>query len=260
LTLPVAAEAIPYIELRRAETPIAHGAQIQARQWQFHAANTVVLPARYEVKAGELGELLLLLGRRLGRELPKGSPPPEAFETARLDDLPAVPNAHGWIDVSLTRLVFPPQCCDCGESTSRTMNIYVASRGDAFLSVLVPASEPLQLPIPVCEACQQRIRDRQHQGGLRGLLLGAFFVGTLTVSLAWSAQKREPSLLVVIGVIALAVGGLGGFILGTLASKRLPAEVGGYSPSRGTLRLRFRHPEYAAWVLDAMRAQTQRQP
>ena len=59
-----------------------------------------------------------------------------------------------------------------------------------------------------------------------------------------------------IGLVALAVGGLLGFILGTLLSKRLPAELSRYSPGRGTLALRFRHPEYAARVLAAMRAQT----
>jgi hypothetical protein len=260
LTLPVAAEAIPFIELRRADTPVAHGAEVKAPQWQFLAADTVILPARYEVKAGELGELLLLLGRRLGRKLPKGLPPPQAYDTAHLNELPAVPDAHGWINVPLTRLVFPPQCCACGESTSRTMNFFVAARGDAILTVLAPASQPLELPIPVCETCRQHIRAQQHQGGVRGMLAGAFFFCAFAVLLAWSVQGLNVSLLVVIGAIALAVGGQGGFILGTLASKRQPAQVRGYSPCRGTVSMRFQHPDYAARVLAAMQAQSQRTP
>ncbi len=35
LTLPVAREAIPFVELRREDTPIAHGAEIKARQWHI---------------------------------------------------------------------------------------------------------------------------------------------------------------------------------------------------------------------------------
>jgi hypothetical protein len=254
LTLPVAVEAIPYIELRRDDTPIAHGAAVKARQLLFLAANTVVLPARYEVMAGELGELLLLLGRRLVRELPKGVPPQEAYETTPLDDLPAEPDEQGWITVPLTRLTFPAQCCSCGESTPQSMRFLIGSRSETFLSVLVPANQPLELAIPVCPTCRQHIRTRQHQGGLRGLVLGALLVTLLALALTLGANGNDASLLLVVGLHALAVGGLGGFILGTLFSKRLPAEVAGYSPSRGTLSLRFHHPEYAARVLAAMRA------
>jgi hypothetical protein len=255
LTLPVAVAAVPFVELRREGTPIAHGAEIKAVQWQFVSDDSVVLPARYEVMAGELGELLLLLGRRLGRELPKGVPLGQAYAKAGLDDLQAAPDAGGWIMVPLTRLAFPPQCCDCGERTPRTMSFHIASRGDTLLSILVPASQPLEVEIPVCEACQQRIREQQHRGGIRGLQMGAFLFCGLALLLAWSEGWQDRSLLLVIGLAALAVGGLSGFLFGTLAARRLPAELSGYSPARGTLSLRFRNPEYAASVLAAMRAQ-----
>ncbi|MHB1422325.1 MAG: hypothetical protein ACYC3I_03835 [Gemmataceae bacterium] len=255
LTLPVAAAAVPFVELRRDDTPIAHGVEVRAPQWYFLGADSAVLPARYEVMAGELGELLLLLGRRLGRELPKGVPPPQAYALDVMHDLPAAPDAGGWISVHLTRLAFPPRCCDCGGSTQRTMSFRIAGRGDALLSILVPASEPLEMEIPVCEACQQRIRQRQHQGGIRGMRMGGFLFCLLALLLAWSKGIQDRSLLLVIGLAALSVGALGGFLLGTLARRRLPAELRGYSPSRGTVSLRFRHPEYAASVLAAMRAQ-----
>lgn len=254
LTLPVAPEAMPFVELRREDTPITHGAQVRARQWQFASSDTVVLPARYEVMAGELGELLLQLGRRLGRQLPKGAPPPEAYDSQHLDELPAAPNAAGWITVHLTRLAFPPHCCDCGAWTHRTLNFRIASHWDKLTSVHVQEGQPLELPIPVCATCQQRIRDRQHRGGLRGMRVGALLGCGLAGLLALSEGWRDASLLLVLGLAALAIGGLVGFLLGTLASRRLPAELGDYSPARGTLALRFRHPEYATLVLTAMRS------
>ena len=55
LTLPVASEAIPFVELRREDSPIANGSHVRASQWQYLASDSVVLPARYEVMAGELG-------------------------------------------------------------------------------------------------------------------------------------------------------------------------------------------------------------
>jgi hypothetical protein len=258
LTLPAASEAVPFIELRRDDTPIAHGAQVKVRQWNFISSNTIVLPARYEVMAGELGELLLLLGRRLGRQLPKGAPPSEAYDTRDLDEVPAAPDAGGWITVHLTRLAFPPHCCDCGEWTNRTMNFPIVSSWDAVTNILVSEGQALEVPIPVCEACQQRLRDRQHRGGMFGMQAGAFIFCGLATLLALGQGWRDVSLMLVIGMVALAVGGLLGFILGALLSKRLPAELSRYSPGRGTLALRFRHPEYAARVLAAMRAQTGR--
>lgn len=256
LTLPVATEAVPFVELRREGTPIAHGAEIKATQWQWVSGDTVVLPARYEAKAGELGELLLLMGRRLGRTLPKGMPPPEAYPQSERDDLAFAPDGNGWITVHLTRLTFPLRCCDCGERTQRTMNLTIAARADQWMSILLPAGQPLEVAIPVCDDCLQQLRERQHRGGMRGMQVGSLVFCGLAMLLAWNEGWQDRSLLLVIGLIAWAVGGLCGFLLGTLAARRLPAEVRGYSPSLGTLSLRFRHPEYAAQVLAAIRAQT----
>ncbi len=256
LTLPVAPESVPFVELHRDGTPIAHGARIKARQWQLIAVDTVVLSGRYEVMAGELGELILELGRRLGRQRPKGAPPPEAYDTQHLDEVPVAPDSAGWITVHLTRLVFPPHCCDCGERTSRTMNFQVESRWDAIAGILVPAGDGLTVPIPVCEACQQRIRDRQRRGGMNGMRIGTLVFGGLGALLVWNEGWREASLLLVIGLAFLAVGGIAGFIVGSSLSKQLPAELSRYSPGRGTLALRFRNPDYAARLLTAMREQT----
>lgn len=255
LTLPVAAEAVPFVVLRRDDTPLAHGAEVKAMQWQLLGTDTLILPARYEVRAEELGELLLLLGRRLGRELPKGAPPREAYVLSGREEIPNAPDGAGWITVHLTRLAFPPRCCDCGERTERSMPFAIASSGDKWMSLFMSGGQPLEVAIPVCDACQQRLRERQHRGELRGMQVGSLLFCGLGLLLAWNEGWQDRALLGVVAIAALAVGGLIGFLCGTFAARRLPAELSRYSPSRGTLRLRFRHPEYAAQVLAAMRTQ-----
>jgi hypothetical protein len=258
LTLPLAPEAVPFIELRRDGTPVAHGAQVQARQWLFVSGDTAVLPGRYEVVAGELGELLLELGRRLGRQMPKGVPPPEAYALQELNDVPTHPSPGGWITVHLTRFACPPHCCECGTWTARVFNFPVSSRWDTAVSILVPAGQQLELPIPYCDACQQRQRERQHRGGLRGMQAGAGIFAAGSAALAFIQGVNDASFLAVLVVTGLAVGGLVGFILGTMLSKRLPVELGRYSPARGTVALRFRNPEYGSSVLTAVRALARR--
>jgi hypothetical protein len=85
--------------------------------------------------------------------------------------------------------------------------------------------------------------------------MGALLFAGLAMLLAWGQGWRDVSLLLIAGLAALTVGGLAGFLLGTLLSKRLPAELGRYSPSQGTLAMRFRNPEYASRVLATMREQ-----
>src|SRR5207244_9850235 len=146
---------------------VAHGAEVKARQLQLIASNEVILPARYEVAAGDLGELLLQLGRRLGQGLPKGTPPPEAYRVQYLDEQVPTPDPAGWITAYLTRLRFPPHCCDCCEPTTATLRFHVEPRGEWFLGQLTNTSRSLELPIPVCPTCQARIRARQHEAGPR---------------------------------------------------------------------------------------------
>src|SRR5262249_54941951 len=120
LTLPVSAEAVPFVELRRDGVVVACGAQVGGPQWRFTPFGEVVLPARYEARAGELGEVLLLLGRRLGRQLPRGAPPPEAHPRAEGD---VGPDGAGWLTVPLTRLAVPPCCFDCADPPPRTHRV-----------------------------------------------------------------------------------------------------------------------------------------
>ncbi len=253
LTVPVWREAIAFVELRRDETTIAHGTQVSARQFRFAGSEAVVLPARYEVAAEDLGQLLLQLGRRLGRELPRGTPPREAAEVAALDRLPQAPEAGGRLSVPLTRLVFPPICCDCGQATDSTWPMPVTGGSGWIVSPLIQQARRLSVPVPLCEACQRNLREQTHRGGLVGMVAGAG-VGA-AAALALTAAQAATLLPMLLG--GLAVGGLLGFIVGTLAADRRPVRISGYSPTHGTVSLSFRNRDYAALVIEAMRARAQ---
>src|SRR5262249_61006579 len=65
-----------------------------------------------------------------------------------------------------------------------------------------------------------------------------------------------------LGVGAGTVGALAGFLVGVPLGRRLPVQLRGYSPSRGTLQVRFRNPEYGAavWQLMRQRLRAARRP
>ena len=86
LILPVAPDAVPFIELRASESVLAHGTQVKARQLILSGDDEIVLTGRYEVAAKDLGDLILHLGQTLGYQLPRGAPPREAYQ-AETDDV-----------------------------------------------------------------------------------------------------------------------------------------------------------------------------
>jgi hypothetical protein len=253
LTPPIAAEAVPFVELRRQETPIAHGGQVKSRQFLYSSAHEVVLPARYEVVADDLGELLLQLGRRLGRQLPKGTPPIEAYQAADVaEGQPESADPDGWFTVHLTRLSWPPRCCSCGATTSATMRCELQGRWDWVLGIFIQTARVLQLGVPVCETCQQEIRRRQQRGGMWGMRLGgALLAGVVVV---YGLVENDFGGLGILILGAAAAGAIAGFIMGTWLATRLPVAFRNYSPARGTVSMRFREPEHASWFMEALRA------
>ena len=120
ILLPVLPAAVPFVETEKANV-VARGPQVKTRIFSVKSANQVSLRAHYEVDAMELGVLLLQLGRLLGGEPAGRRAVIEASDTGRLAPLPSVSNGRdGWLTVSLTRLLFPPFCCDCGMRTEET--------------------------------------------------------------------------------------------------------------------------------------------
>jgi hypothetical protein len=253
LTLPINPSAIPFVELRREETPIAHGAQIQSRQLLFTSRSEVVLPARYAVVADQLGELLLFLGQKLGQHLPRGTPPPEAYRMDAIDQAMRIePDEAGWITVPLTRLRFPWRCCACGCETRNTRRVAVLAQVDRVLGPFAFQARNLEVELPLCPNCDEQFRERVQRAGQRGLLLGVVLVPLVIASIGLALEAERP-LVGLLALLGLAVGGVAGFLIGTTLTFQPPVQFRNYSPSRGTVQLRFRNPDQERPFLEALR-------
>ena len=182
LILPVAADAVPYIELRRDESVLAHGTQVRARQFTIVGEDEVVLTGLYEVASKDLGDLLLHIGhssrspvaarRAAARGVSERSRADCRSGPGRLDHRPRDPAA---VSADLLRLW---RCDDRRPAASRCW-----SRGGQVLRVFMPGtSHEVAIAVPVCEACQTAVRERQSRGAVRGMLAG-FLVGPLTLLL-----------------------------------------------------------------------------
>jgi hypothetical protein len=255
LTLPIDPAAIPHVVLRRDGSPVAHGVEVKARQFYITGGNEVVLPARYEARADELGALLLHLGGRLGAALPREAPPPEAYPADDFDaaTLPE-PDAAGWFTAHLTHLAFPPhRCCSCLGEAENTMTWYVDARGDWVQQLFTQQVRGAQIHIPVCETCAAAIRSRQKAVSTAAMAAGAAVWAAVALTAASLANVRDRTELLLLGVLTAAVGALLGFVAGVRLGRRLPVQIRNYSPARGTVSIRFLNPHYGAAVWDLMR-------
>src|SRR5207253_2563265 len=134
----------------------------------------------YRVRPDELSWLLLQLGRSLTlsssppKEVPRQTHYQGNFRTdqpaehsgveAMESSPPAMREKDGWITVSLTRLVLPPWCCNCGAPTMSTQ----AFHGFTRLLRLgrfsnLEGAERVAIHVPVCRACQGDTRRRYRK-------------------------------------------------------------------------------------------------
>jgi hypothetical protein len=255
VVLPVSPEAIPYVELRRNEAAVAYGKQVKAPQFRFALADQVVLSARYEMASRDLGDLLLQLGNRLGRRLPRGAPPPEAYpsrEPAHAEF--AGPDSGGWYTVSLGRLRFPPRCSNCGQPTDAS--VPVSFEGGDIAGRLTSSSRAPELSVPLCADCQNEIRHAYQRGGIRGVNIGVVAGMLALAGLAALQGERAPVTLAIAGLGGAAVGGLVGFLAGSAITRPLPVRFRRYRSDSGMLQVHFQDPHYA----DLVQAASSRKP
>jgi hypothetical protein len=133
------------------------------------------------------------------------------------------------------------------------MRFTVQGRQAWLLLPVTPLQNAVEVLVPLCPACQERIRQHQAQVSSRGLSLGAMLGGTGAILTGLALGQQKPNTLMLLAVGGLAIGGLVGFLLGSVLGFDLPVQVR-YASGRGTLALRFRNAGYAAQVLEAMKA------
>ncbi|MFO0879711.1 MAG: hypothetical protein U0840_20380 [Gemmataceae bacterium] len=251
LTLPIDPKMVPYVRMRRHGMDVAFGRNVDAPQFHFSGRDEIILPARYEISALDIGELLLVLGHRLGSEPPRDPPPHDAemLEPAAV----ATTDPSGWITLPLTRLRMPTCCARCGGPRDHTLKLQISAPGDWALAVLPGGPRGIEMLVPVCEVCKDVIESRQRRGGFLGMALGAVIGTAVGVTLAVLLGEARDASLWVGTAFGLVVGTMLGTALGLSWSRRLPVRVKNYSPSRGIVSVRFENPEIAAGVVENLR-------
>jgi hypothetical protein len=281
--LPVMAAAVPLVQARRHELILAEGIAVKTGQLRFRSPQEVLLKNLYRVKPDELAWLLLQLGRSLGgsasalQKLPaegseqySASTYPPADEGAvgpHAEASAAVSDTDGWITVSLTQLAFPNRCCECGAPTASKQAFKGYSpllRLGRFLNL--EGAEHVWVHVPICKDCQTSTRIQRRRTFWRtflrvlgiGIGLG-FLVGTL-LALVGGDPRLSPALPIGFSLIAGLISLLIAWFRAKWAAGKggTPVQVQRYLPQKGTVSLRFRRPEYAEQLLQAMETETAR--
>ncbi len=243
--LPVAAGAVPLVQARRHDSLVAEGLQVNTRQFRFRSAREAVLQSLYEVNALELAKVLLHLGRVLGKPV-QGTPLSLDFPPAHIEE-PEPPSRgqRGWVTVSLTRLVFPPVCCECGAATGGRQNFRAAGSWFSFERLGHPTGKAaINIWVPVCYSCQTANKQKANQGTFLGL--GTALAAIVLVGCLLRFFPANMGLVLLFILTVLLAPPLGTMLGYQWANRQVqPVEVGSYSPSRGTIAIRFRRSEYA---------------
>jgi hypothetical protein len=142
------------------------------------------------------------------------------------------------------------------------MTWHVDARGDWVMQLFTQQVRGAQVHIPVCEACAAAIRRREQTINTVSMAAGAAGAVAAALSAAALAHVRDWGSLLLLGVFTGAVGSLLGYLIGVRLARRLPVQIRGYSPGRGTVSIRFLNPHYGAavWELMRERLRTARRP
>jgi hypothetical protein len=177
----------------------------------------------YEVRALDLGELLLHLGGALG-DGPAAAAGPAA-EPPRARGPLATDEGNGWLRVRLTQLPFPPVCAGCGAPTPAAIDVPLgSSKGHA-------------IAVPLCPPCQT---DR-NRGRLRAALWGLAAGVAPAVLVVLVGLPAFGGVALAGFIFALPFGVLAGVVTGLILRDRAnPLRFRRYNPAGGTVQLKLR--------------------
>lgn len=161
------------------------------------------------------------------------------------------PDAEGWITLDVTRLLFPPWCCDCGAPTlcKRPFRVHHTT---GFALILVP----------LCETCQGAMRRSYRRTFWKPLLLVllvvaivGFVVGTIP-----ALSGRDPKSFPILSILCSLGAGLVSLpIVWIMIARRAlkiappPVQFRRYVQNKN-VTFRFRRPEYTAEVVTFLEA------
>jgi serine/threonine protein kinase len=161
-------------------------------------------------------------------------------------DSPVLSGDDGWITVPLRRLLFPPICSGCEAPTTETQLVRIRT-----------LTHTLEIPLPVCPACQAD-DGRERRGGIVGggiaLVLMALPAGFF-LRIAWDPMdlgRSVPGLI----TVAICCGWIfwrAGYALGRFLAGGGPMQTRRYSWRKGTVQFRFRRAEYAGRLAASIR-------
>lgn len=266
IAMPIRRDAVRLVEYVLNGLVIGTGRYVTSNQFWFHSDDEVCIASVYAMRPQDLGNLLLQVGRILGRpstdqvesfterkpqttaitavapdavirpatalSLNRTTEPPETDSV----DIKRFPSAdrNGWITIPVTQLSFAPLCCEC---CSPTINRYYVQIDEGFQwLMLVPLlgrirrEKVLDVLVPLCPRC--RLKDVAWQIALSALGLGLGFAPLGILALIAFAGLNV-GLGQVLFVLALFLAPF------SLQIRRNPFQAR-YSESARTVSLRFR--------------------
>ena len=222
------------------------GLEVRTPQWETHSPVEAALKPLYVVKIQELGDVLLHLGRKLGAGQGRIQNPNSATDQIRKQratlrsppaDFLLFPVAYqednGWLRMSLTSFYLPPYCCICTAATRNSFLFQIRNQGE---------SNYYPIHLPTCDHCCAKLKRQKRIRNL--IVVGLLPALVLPVILAFN--RNRPGLSGIL--LSLPLIGFVGVWVVMERLHRLPAQVR-YSSKKGTLRLRFRNPDFQKMVL-----------
>ncbi len=245
LILPVARGAIGGVQLRRDGCVVAEGEDVRAAHFCFLPTGEVRLLVVYGVNPWQLGDFLLEVGRRIGA--PESALPPKTTT----QELPVATTPSQWMVVSLTRLRFPAECCDCMQP---------ADRWQPFDYHFTLGEGGVQIQSPVCSVCQRANRRRYNRTFatiFAAMLVGGPLLSCLLGGLVEAIGVRGDAVFIyVIATLSVLLGSSWFVARGVARAVSTPLKLSGYRPGDGTLRIRFRNAKYTPLFIAAMDGKT----
>lgn len=176
----------------------------------------------YEVRAVDLGDLLLYVGSVLGDG--PAATVAEVGELPRMRGPIATDEGGGWLRIRLTQLPFPPICTGCGVPTPGIIELPLGS------------SKGHNIVVPQCPPCQTDRDRRRMKAFLWGFAIGVAPAALVMVSVPVFGGGALMGL-----IFALPFGILAGAIVGLLLRDRAnPVRFRKYNPSGGTVQMKLR--------------------